>query len=226
MAFGVPNKFKSLPKEDEAVTIIMRKPEEGDEAIVANGISRGDVNVWTNTNRSITAEMEKDFFKNQAEDKNSVFWIIAIAEDENDNIGRPIGVTSIGDIKDRRGGSGCIIFDTSLWGKGIASACHRVRCFIAFSRLNLRAIDSAVVYGNEGSLKALLGVGYASTGTIYGGHFNNGTWHHLHTLTWVNPNKDVWNEFWRESEPPAEFVEARKKSELALEWAKENVTFL
>ncbi len=226
MAFGVPNKFKSLPKEDEAVTIIMRKPEEGDEAIVANGISRGDVNVWTNTNRSITAEMEKDFFKNQAEDKNSVFWIIAIAEDENDNIGRPIGVTSIGDIKDRRGGSGCIIFDTSLWGKGIASACHRARCFYAHHILGLKAIDSEVAYANIGSYKALLSVGYTEVGTRYSGHFANGKWHHLHQLTWVNPHKLAWNRFWDTNEPTSEFIEARARARKALRWAETNITFL
>jgi RimJ/RimL family protein N-acetyltransferase len=226
MAFGVAMKFNSLPKEGEPLNIIMRPPLEGEEAIVSAGISKGKVNEFTNTNRSVTIEMEHEFFASHAKEANSAFWIIAIGNDDADDIGRPIGVSSIDGIKDGRGGSGCIIFDTDMWGKGIASACHRARCFYAYSRLGLRAIDSTVAYPNTGSYKALLGVGYTVTGTLYSLHFRGGKWHHLHSLTWVNPDKYKWDEFWCNNKPPKKFVVARKKAEATLEWAKQNITFL
>lgn len=226
MAFGLSMTFNSLPKKGKPVKLILRSPVEGDEEIISKGISRAKVNEYTNTNRTITTEMEREFFTEQAKEANSAFWIIAVANDPKDNVGRPIGVTSIGDIKNNRGGSGCIIFDTSMWGMGIASACHRARCFYAYCRLGLKAIDSTVAYPNTGSYKALLGVGYAVTGTLYGMHFTAGKWHNLYSLTWVNPDECKWVEFWSANKPPKEFVEARKTAQAALDWAEKNVTFL
>lgn len=226
MAFELSMKFKSLPKSGEAVNIILRPPIEGEETTIAEGISKAKVNEYTSTNRTITTEMEREFFTSQAKEANSAFWIIATADDLKDNVGRPIGVTSIGDIKNNRGGSGCIIFDTVMWGKGIATACHRARCFYAHHRLGLKAIDSSVAYPNTGSYKALLGVGYVVTGISYSYHFSNGQWHNAYALTWVNPDKYKWAEFWSANKPPKEFVEARKTAQEAIDWAKENVTFL
>ena len=226
MAFGLPMTFNSLPKKGKPVKIILRSPVEGDEEIISQGISRAKVNEYTNTNRTITTEVEREFFTEQAKEANSAFWVIAVASDPNDNVGRPIGVTSIGNIKDNRGGSGCIIFDTAMWGKGVASACHRARCFYAYSRLGLKAIDSGVAHPNTGSYKALTGVGYVVTGNQYSAHFTNGKWHHLYTLTWVNPDKYKWTEFWNANTPTKKFVEARKTAQEAIEWAEENVTFL
>ena len=92
MAFGVAMKFNSLPKEGEPLNIIMRPPLEGEEAIVSAGISKGKVNEFTNTNQSVTIEMEHEFFASHAKEANSAFWIIAIGNDDADDIGRPIGV--------------------------------------------------------------------------------------------------------------------------------------
>ena len=79
MAFGLPMTFNSLPKKGKPVKIILRSPVEGDEEIISQGISRAKVNEYTNTNRTITTEMEREFFTEQAKEANSAFWVIAVA---------------------------------------------------------------------------------------------------------------------------------------------------
>lgn len=221
MAFGFPMKLtlKHNPP------IILRPYRADEMSAVSDLISSYEVCRFTATTSSKVAEQESSWYENTYSDNNSAVWAICIAQNDSDTTGKPIGVTSLG-FKNNRGSSGIIIFDRSYWGQGVASRCHRARCFYAHNNLGLKAIDSTVAYANEGSLKALLAVGYTITGTEYAKHFANGQLHHLHRLTWVNPTEHKWAEFWDINTPPSDFNKARILAQKAINLARTEVTFL
>lgn len=221
MAFGFPMKL-SL---EGFVPIILRPFDTGDLERVPSLISSYEVCRFTGTTGSKTLADEQAWYEKIIAESNSAVWAICMAESAADTQGKVIGVTSLG-FKNNRGSSGIIIFDRNYWGQGIASRCHRARCFYAHNNLGLKAIDSTVVYANQGSLKALLAVGYTITGTEYAKHFAKGQPHHLHRLTWVNPTEHKWAEFWGANTPPDDFNQARSIALRAIEQAKSEVRFL
>lgn len=225
MSWGLPMLF-TTENDAEEINIILR-PYRPEEALnISGGISSHHVSQYMSLNRAQTSEDSAEWLQKMSKSDTDMLWAVCIGKDANDKLGTPIGSTGLHKIHESRASSGFVIYDTSMWGKGIASACHRARCFYAHHILGLKAIDSEVAYPNIGSYKALLGVGYTEVGTRYSGHFTNGKWHHIHQLTWVNPHKLAWDRFWDANEPTAEFVEARKRARKALRWAETNITFL
>lgn len=149
-----------------------------------------------------------------------------LGEDPDDHTGRPVGTSGLLKINNFRAASGVVIFDRSTWGKGLASACHRARCLYAHQVLGLNAIDSSVIFGNDGSLRALRNVGYEVIGVYFSGHMVNGVMRHNHDLVWVNPNDHNWNFFWADNPIPKRLHKARERALVALERARTEVTFL
>jgi RimJ/RimL family protein N-acetyltransferase len=226
MSFGDPMGFSASSKDGENTRIIMRPFRSDENIILADGFSHYEVAKYLGSTNAFTPDQETEWIKETAEEKDSVVWAICVAKNSKERVGRPIGTSSIGYIRNNRGVSGCAIYDTDMWGKGIASACHKARCYYAHYVLGLKAIDSGVAYPNHGSLKALLSAGYVVTGKDYSTFFAAGNWHNTYRLTWVNPTQYSWAEFWGHNKPEAEFVSARKNAKESLKWAKHNVTFL
>lgn len=221
MAFGFPMKLTL----EHNPPIILRPYGADEMGAVSDLISSYEVCRFTATTSSKVAEQESSWYENTYSDDNSAVWAICIAQNDGDTTGKPIGVTSLG-FKNNRGSSGIIIFDRNYWGQGVASRCHRARCFYAHNNLGLKAIDSTVAYPNLGSRKALQRVGYVVTGIEYGKHFADGQPHHLHRLTWVNPVEHKWLEFWGVNKPPTKFQKARILAQSALDLARTEITFL
>lgn len=221
MAFGFP---MLIPYKTDA-NIVLRPFELSEAERVASLISSYEVCRFTGTTSSKSTAQELEWIEKYSSDENNNVWAICTTDSLNDYKGQVIGVTSVSS-KNGRGSSGIIIFERNFWNNGIASRCHRARCFYAHNNLGLKAIDSTVIYDNLGSLKALLKVGYAITGTEYSKHFADGQFHHAHRLTWVNPTKHKWMEFWGANKPPAKFLKARIRAQAALDSARAEVTFL
>lgn len=224
MAFGFPMRFQHTLKDGEEVSIILRPYQEDEVSIISRGFSRFEISRFLGNWHAWTVSQEAEWLKQSAEEENSIVWAICISKDEADPIGRPIGTTSITNIRNGRGESGCSIYDETLWGNGIASACHRARCYYAHYVLGLRAIDSYVAFPNHASSKALIGVGYFITGVSPGMLFSGGEWHNVYNLTWINPTYE--RDFPKIKDLSDIRHKAIKKAKRALEWSYKNISFI
>jgi [ribosomal protein S5]-alanine N-acetyltransferase len=116
-------------------------------------------------------EMEREWLKRMAEDRNSMLWAI---EREAQLIGTT-GIHAI-DWANQNGTTGTLIGDKTAWGKGIAAELMRLRADFAFTELPLRKLKSGYVEGNEASRRAQEGAGYREVGRLRGEIFRDGRW--------------------------------------------------
>lgn len=220
--WGFPMKFTT----SSGLHVIMRAYRDDEATVLSQGVSSAEVCRYISLNGAQTPAQEQEWIKKTAEDKDSAHWAICLGEHEADVVGKPVGISGLNKRHYSRATSGVVIFDRSVWGKGLASACHRARCLYAHEVLGLHAIDSAVIQGNDGSIRALRGVGYEVVGIHYSEQLADGQLRHLNELTWVNPTERVWDYFWGDNEIPNKFHKARERALAALEQAKQEVTFL
>ena len=116
-----------------------------------------------------------------------------------------------------------MIFRPEFWGKGIAGACHRARTMYAFDDLGLVVIRSGVIFENEASRRAVESVGYVVHHMDRMGHLYKGEPRFDYNLQCINPDKYVWSYWWRNEKPTKKWLEGRKKTIEALEWARQHV---
>ena len=218
MSYGLPMRFGPISDGVE-YHIIMRAYQESEGTAMAKAISRANIQRYIMLSATQTPAMEKAWMELMATTEGDCTWAICIAQDSSDELGTPIGSTGLHGIKDGRAHSGIVIYD-------IASACHRARSLYAHEVLGIRAIDSFVIRGNKGSLKALENIGYTRTGTQYSHSIVDGKVCHVDNLTWVNPFGHQWDYFWGDNQPPEEFNISRRKAKLAIKRAKKDVTFM
>lgn len=225
MSYGLPMRFEHSINGVE-YHIIMRAYQAGEGTAAAKAISRANIQRYIMVSATQTPAMEKAWMELMATTEGDCTWAICFAQDSSDELGTPIGGSGLHGIKDGRAHSGIVIYDDSFWGYGIASACHRARSLYAHEILGIRAIDSSVIRGNKGSLKALENIGYTRTGTQYSHSLIDGKVCHVDNLTWVNPFGHQWDYFWGDNQPPEEFNISRRKAKLAIKRAKKDVTFM
>lgn len=220
--FGFPMR---ISMKDGRV-VIMRPLKEGEMGAVAQQISSYEVCRYLTMRGAQSTEQELEWLKARYTEDNSFGWGVCLAEHNKDTTGRPIGMSGVNDIKNNRGESGVVLWDSSMWGTGIASAIHRARCYYAVNCHHLLAIDSGFFQANIGSGKALYRVGYAKTGITYHHHYTDGQPSHAQGLLWVNPTEHSWNYFWGDTEIPRKFLKARERAFTALGRAEQEVAFL
>jgi len=177
-----------------------------------------------------TLEGELEWYERARSKETDILWAISVhagaAGFQNDMLAsKPIGITGLHKIDPIHGSctSGIIIWDSASWGKGVASLAHVARTWYAARYLNRMTIHSQVCAPNEASLKALLNVGYHSTGLFSKAHFDNGRWVDRYCLTWWNPERIA---ILFPDGLPDEFADAVKKAQSALKRADELVTFI
>ena len=176
------------------------------------------------TNRVQTKETEEEWYDKMIKDRTSRMWGIWVIEGDERRL---IGNSALTDMELRKhirqAVSGSVICDASYWGRGIASACHKARTYFAFEQLGLHRIKSAVLQPNGGSRKALERSGYILVYTERNETFVNGALVHMDCLECLNPADWAWQQWWGGDRPTQKSMEARKRTEAALEWARENV---
>ncbi len=200
-------------------------PFTREEALVfLNGFEKHSVTQYLSAGIAQTKETEEEWYDKMVRDKLSRVWGIWVTEKGEHKL---IGSSSLNDLiltkHIRQATSGSLIIDQAYWGKGIASACHKARALFAFEQLGLHRIMSAVLQPNVGSRKALERCGYAFVYTERNEEFINGGFVHKDCLECLNPTDWSWRQWWGDDRPPRKNIEARRRTEEALEWARAHV---
>lgn len=191
-----------------------------------HGMNRHSVNQYLAHGLSFTIEDEEGWYDKTRADTDSVVWGIWLREGETRTL---IGVSGLTHLKRdhiRQATSGSQLFRKEYWGRGIASATHKARTWYAFTQLGLHRIMSAVIQGNEGSLKALQRSGYTKVYVERNTHFTNGRLHHQDNIECLNPLDPFWSQWWGADRPSKASVAARQQTLEVLAWAEENVELL
>lgn len=111
----------------------------------------------------ITRVAEEKFFERRGESQeDDIIWAVETRE------GKHIGFSGLHQISHmhKTAISGTVLGDKECWGQGYGTDAARVRARYAFEVLNLRLVMSAVLEGNERSLRMQESVGYEVVGRI------------------------------------------------------------
>lgn len=200
-------------------------PFTREEALIfLKGFERHSVTQYLSAGIAQSKETEEEWYDNMVKDKLSRVWGIWIWEDgKRKLIGTSSLMSMVLDKHIRQATSGSLIIDKDYWGRGIASACHKARALFAFEQLGLHRIMSAVLQPNAGSRKALERSGYAFVYTERNEEFVNGQLVHKDCLECVNPADWAWRQWWGDDRPSRKSLDARKRTEEALDWARTHV---
>lgn len=91
--------------------------------------------------------------------------------------------------------------------------------------MGLSQIRSAAYDLNIGSGKALMGVGYVPVFTERNFGFVNGEYLNMTSYSLINPIEPLWQLWWHGDPIPNEYLEARQRTQAALDWAQKNISF-
>lgn len=111
----------------------------------------------------LTKVAEEKYFDRHGEvDEHDVAWAVETLD------GRHIGFSGLHQINHmhKTAISGTVLGDKASWGKGFGTDAARTRAKYAFEVLGLRLIMSAILEGNERSLRMQEAVGYQVVGRI------------------------------------------------------------
>jgi hypothetical protein len=220
MALGPIMKFTT----DKGLPIELAPFAREDLPVFVEGFAHGTVTQYLSAHRAQTIETEQAWYDEIIKDKTRLAWGIWVV---NSGQRQLIGNTALVDITKKHihyATSAVVIADKAFWGQGIVSACHRARTWYAFENLGLHRIKSAVIRGNIASLRALEKCGYEYVYTERNEVFTNGKLRHMDCLECLNPADWAWRQWWGDDRPPRKSLEARKRAQAAVDWARQNVT--
>lgn len=194
--------------------------------IFTEGFQKSSVTKFLSSDIAQTKETEQAWYDGILQDKLSRIWGIWVVEKNSRKL---IGNTSIEKVEMSnmpRAVTGIVITDKNYWGKGIATAMHKARCFYAFERMRIVRLISYIYDGNEPSLRALEKVGYSLHHRTRNEMYNQGEWLAVNAMDCINPLDWAWSLWWGSDRVPRKNLEARKATEASLDWARKNVVML
>ena len=194
---------------------------------IKNGrMQHHSISRYLSVHHALTIEDEQEWYDKTRTDKTSRVWGVWDASGTSPTLIGSTALTSLEESPLRQMTSGSVLFDSSYWGKGIASALHKARTWYAFNQLDLTRIKSAVLLPNIGSAKALSRCGYFPHSIERNIAFLDGRLQHQQNLECLNPYEHAWNRWWGSDEPTPEALAARDATLEALAWADKHVTLL
>jgi len=222
MSFGPIMKFTVGELKIELAPLTKEAMSE----FVNPGMQQYGVQKYLGRTSAPVFEDELEWFEKIRTSQDSLVWGIWVVSGDQRIL---IGNSALNDIKAdhiRQATSGSMIFRQEFWGKGIASAAHKARTWYAFQHMGLHRIMSAVIQGNEGSLKALTRSGYTKVYVERNEAFIDGRLRNLDCLECLNPNEPFWKQWWHGDRPTKLNLEARIATREVLSWARQNVELL
>jgi len=190
------------------------------------GFQKASITRYLHQNSAQTLETEQEWYDSMIRDQTSRTWGIWAVEDTRRHL---IGTTSIEQIRGSgilTATTGIVIVDDAYHGRGIATATHRARSWYAFNSLAITRLVSYVYDGNGRSRHVIEKVGYSEHHETRNECFANGKWMSVHVMECLNPDDWAWRLWWGSDRPPRKNLEARRRTEEALEWARAHVTLL
>lgn len=191
---------------------------------VSPGMQQASITKYLNHHIAPVYEDEVEWFDRVRAEKDSLIWGIYVIQGEKRQLIGNTGLQGITTTPLLQSTSGSMIFRKDYWGRGIASSVHKARTWYAFTQLGHIRIKSAVVQGNEASLKALVKCGYTVVYTERNTAFVDGELRHQDNLECLNPSEKAWAMWWGNNEPTPEALKAWQKTIDSLAWAEENVS--
>lgn len=169
-------------------------------------------------------EDEQEYLERLRENEDAIGWAICVLSDEHPD-GLAIGCSTLNlDRQRQMASSGSVIFDRQWWRHGIAKHSHMARTSFAFQQLGLLALESSFLQGNVASGRTLWHSGYEETGGFkLRMKCIRGTWQPVTELLCVNPAPGTWEYAWGGMEVREDFLAARERTDIALDWARSNV---
>lgn len=202
------------------ISLTLRPFCKNDLQCVAEGFSRLDVHMFTNTLFAQVYDNELEWFDRTRKSEDVVSWAIV-----PNGLDYPIGITALHDIRSFDGvcSSGIVIWNRNWWGRGVASAAHLVRTRFAADFLTRVIIKSCVRSDNIASIKALQKVGYSIWGSEPLSGYKDAYWMETHHLKWFHPDR---TQYLFPRGVPEKFKLGIKKAEEALTLSRSVVTIL
>lgn len=201
------------------VRVRLRPATKSDISEITKYFSSMKIHLYTHGLFGQTEENEMEWYEKNRKDPNTCLWLI---EPEGHN--KPVGITGLHGLSNQENTctSGIIIWDSSWWGKGIASAAHIGRTYFAASYLNRFTIRSLVRTANRASCRALEKVGYTVWGEEPIDVYRGGVWLSTYHLIWIRP--DMISYLFPMG-VPAKYEEGIQKATKILELAKNEIVF-
>lgn len=221
MAFGHIMRLKT----DTGMSLELAPFSRDDMSHFVKGFSHRSITQFLTMTTAQTIETEQAWYDEMINDAERLVWGIWAVEKER----VLIGAFDLKDIEREvlaQAVNGIVIIDKSYWGKGVASAVHKAALFYAFKQMGLVRIKSAVLRGNDASLRSMEKSGFTVVYTERNTHFRNGAPRHQDNLECLNPDDWAWRLWWGDDRPTRKSVEARAKTLSALQWATKNVELL
>lgn len=218
MAFGHIMKLKT----DTGLQIELAPFTREEVVRFADGLSRLSITRFLSQTVAQSAETEQAWYDEMIDDQTRFVWGVWVVEGER----KLVGGFDLKEIEREvlaQAINGIVLFDKSYWGSGIASAAHKATLFYAFKQLGLVRVKSAVLHGNDASLRSMVKSGFTTVYTERNTHFRDGKPRHQDNLECLNPDDWAWRLWWGDDRPTRKAVEARAKTVEALEWAEKNV---
>lgn len=202
------------------LSLILRPPNDEDIPGLVKGLSDWQVKKYLGAKGGILESTEREWIKEASKKGDSMIWFI-----QPENHDKAIGNTALSQIKDISGScvSGCMIWDKSWWGQGVASLAHIARTWFAGRQLGRSTITSEVYSPNHGSYKAIEKVGYIQTGVQLRVRFVDGKYIDKKIFTWLNP---TFIPIMYPEGLPEEYKSAVQRAEEALEKGDEWIEFV
>lgn len=226
MAFGPIMRFSA---KDNLQVELAPIAKEDVVAFVSPGMQQASVFRYLGRQAAPVLEDEHEWYDKIRKDTKDLNWGIWIVGEGKKSKRRLVGISTLDAIEREhlpQATSGSLIFDRSLWGKGIASSAHRARTWYGFHHLGLVRIKSAVIRGNEGSRIALERSGYFLHSVERNIDFFDGHSRHMDNLECLNPADWAWRQWWGDDYPTETAAIARKLTLDTMDWAEKNVELL
>lgn len=221
MAFGSKIELKT----DAGLKLELAPFPRGELPKFVEAFSKRSITKYLASSMVQTLETEQNWYDTMITDQTRLVWGIWAGDKEKRLIGS-FDFKNIDRAVLAQATNGIIIFDTTYWGKGVASAVHKAALWYGFKQLGLVRIKSAVWRGNGASLRSMEKSGFTVVYTERNTYFQEGKTGHQDNLECLNPDAWAWSLWWGDDRPTRKAVEARPKTLEALKWAEKNVELL
>jgi RimJ/RimL family protein N-acetyltransferase len=197
--------------------VALRPLARSDIAVLTAHFSSMKVHMYTQGMYAQPLENEEEWYDKNRNDPGSCVWGIV-----PDGASEVVGITALHNV-DSFGSatSGIIIWNTDWWGRGVATRAHLGRTLFAADYLNRSTIRSSARTKNNGSVHALLTVGYNYLGIEPRTYYRGGEYLDTQLFCWMNPYKI---KILYPKGLPAEYKDGVKKAKIALDKARKVVS--